>query len=412
MRGKQGNITITIQQARRIAINAQLLDGNAKLPRGKEGAAQVVEKLGYIQIDTLTVIERAHHHTLWTRITDYQPDMLDKLLSKDRRIFEYLGHARSYLPMTDYRYYLPRMKRLDDPYLKWEKARLAKYGPYLKKVLKRIRDEGPLGPGDFAPVNKTKGPWSGGRDPNTSAMELLHLQGDLMISERRNFERVFDLTERVLPKNIDTSMPDDNELGRFFVKRALSAYGIATEKEIREHIHAVKKEPLKKAIDELIESGEVVAVTIDSDSKSVYYALKDQIESGLKLKKATPRVHLLSPFDNFIIQRDRISELFGFDYALECYVTPKKRKFGYFAVPILWDGQFAGKLDPKADRKSKTLLIQNLAFEKDLTDYDRFLPQFAKKLHDYARFNQCEQISLNKLSPAKVKREVARVLKM
>jgi uncharacterized protein YcaQ len=303
--------------------------------------------------------------------------------------------------MTDYRYYLPRMKRLDDPYLKWEKQRLAKYGPYLKKVLRRIREEGPLGPGDFEAVNRTKGPWAGGRAPNTSAMELLHLQGDLMISERRNFERVFDLTERVLPSNIDTSIPDDNELGRFFVKRALAAYGIATEKEIREHIHAVKKEPLRKAIDELTELGEVVSVKIDSNAKSVYYALKKQLESGLKLKKTSPQVHLLSPFDNFIIQRDRIKQLFEFDYALECYVTPKKRKFGYFALPILWGERFAGKLDPKADRKNKTLLIQNLELEKDFTDYDRFLPRFAGKLHDFASFNQCQQISLNKVSPGK-----------
>jgi uncharacterized protein YcaQ len=411
MKEESENITLSIQQARRIAINAQLLDGKVKLPKGKAGAARVIESLGYIQIDTLFVVERAHHHTLWTRIPNYKPEMLDELLSKDRRVFEYWGHARSYLPMIDYRYYLPRMKRLDDPYLKWEKQRLAKYSPYLKTVLKRIHDEGPLGPSDFEAVNRTKGPWSGGRDPNTSAMELLHLQGDLMISERRNFERVYDLTERVLPKNINASIPDDDELGKFFVRRALSAYGIATEKEIREHIHAVRKEPLKKAINELIESGEILTVKIDSNPKSVYYSLKDQIESGLKLKKITPIVHLLSPFDNLIIQRDRIKELFDFDYALECYVTPKKRKFGYFAVPILWGEQFAGKLDPKADRKNKTLLIQNLAFEKDFTDLDRFLPRFARKLRDFARFNQCEEISLNKVSPSKVKREVAKALR-
>jgi uncharacterized protein YcaQ len=139
--------------------------------------------------------------------------------------------------------------------------------------------------------------------------------------------------------------------------------------------------------------------------------LKELLESGLKLKKATPRVHLLSPFDNFIIQRDRIKELFGFDYALECYITPKRRKFGYFAVPILWGEQFVGKFDPKADRKKNILLIQNLAFEKDFADYDHFLPQFAKKLHNFAKFNQCEEISLNKVSPAKVKREMEILLR-
>ena len=141
---------------------------------------------------------------------------------------------------------------------------------------------------------------------------------------------------------------------------------------------------------------------MDSNSKTVYYALKYQLESGLSLKKASPKVHLLSPFDNFIIQRDRIKELFGFDYALECYVTPKKRKFGYFALPILWGERFAGKLDPKSDRKNKTLLIQNLEFEKDLANFDRFLPQFARKLYDFAKFNQCDKIFLNKISPAKI----------
>ena len=141
------------------------------------------------------------------------------------------------------------------------------------------------------------------------------------------------------------------------------------------------------------------------------YALKKQFESGMKLKKTAPRVHLLSPFDNFIIQRDRLKRLFGFDYALECYVTPKRRKFGYFAIPILWGEQFAGKLDPKADRKNKTLLIQNLAFEEGFDDFDHFLPEFAKKLYDFAGFNECEAISLNKVLPAKVKKEVARFLK-
>jgi uncharacterized protein YcaQ len=130
----------------------------------------------------------------------------------------------------------------------------------------------------------------------------------------------------------------------------------------------------------------------------------------LKLKNTAPRVHLLSPFDNFIIQRDRIKQLFGFDYALECYVTPKKRNFGYFAVPILWGEQFIGKLDPKADRKNRTLLIQNLEFEKEFTDFDRFLPQFAKKLNDFAKFNQCEKVSLNKVSPGKLKKEIKKNL--
>ncbi|MHC4757612.1 MAG: DNA glycosylase AlkZ-like family protein [Planctomycetota bacterium] len=126
--------TVSLKQARRMVLNAQLLDGPVKLSKGKEGAAQTVEKLGYVQIDTISVIERAHHHTLWSRRADYDPQMLHDLQAKDRRIFEYWGHAASYLPISDYRYYLPRMKAYHDPKGKYEKERLEKSGYWIVKV--------------------------------------------------------------------------------------------------------------------------------------------------------------------------------------------------------------------------------------------------------------------------------------
>ncbi len=135
---------VSLKQARKMILNAQLLDGGARLPKGKEGVAQTVEKLGYVQIDTISVIERAHHHTLWSRRADYDPQMLYDLQAKDRRIFEYWGHAASYLPMSDYRYYLPRMQAYHDPKGKWEKERLEKYGHWIKPVLKRVLKEGRL----------------------------------------------------------------------------------------------------------------------------------------------------------------------------------------------------------------------------------------------------------------------------
>ena len=151
---------ISQRLARRIAINAQLLDGRAKLPKGKEGVARAIEHLGYIQIDTIAVIERAHNHTLWTRRPDYKPEMLDSLLSRDRLLFEYWGHAASYLPIGDYRFYIPRMRYFLDPHNKWEKQRLEKFGHMMKPVLERIRKEGPLGSKDFTPPKDSKkGTW-------------------------------------------------------------------------------------------------------------------------------------------------------------------------------------------------------------------------------------------------------------
>lgn len=225
-------IRISSKQARRIVLNAQLLGSGIKLSKGKEGIAQTIEKLGYIQIDTIAVIERAHHHTLWCRRADYDPIMLHELQTKDRRVFEYWGHAMSYLPISDYRYFLPKMRNFENPKSKWAEISLAKCGHLMQPVLERIRKEGPLSSKDFKPPPGTKrGNWWDWK-PAKIALEMLFWKGDLMVTERRNFQKVYDLTERVLPGNVDTSIPDKDETGQFLVRRSLSANGILQEKEI------------------------------------------------------------------------------------------------------------------------------------------------------------------------------------
>jgi uncharacterized protein YcaQ len=396
-------VPISLAMARRMALNAQLLDGQTNLATGKEGIAQTIETLGYVQIDTIAVIRRAHHHTLWTRRPDYRPKMLHELQAKDRRVFEYWGHAASYLPMSDYRYYLPRMRGFNDPKNKWEKQRLEKHGHLMDPVLERIRQEGPLTSKDFVPPPGTKrGTWWDWK-PAKVALELLFWRGDLMITERRNFQRVYDLTERVLPDDIDTSLPDDDELGQFLVRRALSAYGLAQEKEIRDHIHAASSKVIAKALNDLVDAGEVIPLKIEADENADYYALPEAIEQSAQLEQGPRRVFLISPFDNLIIQRERTKRLFGFDYALECYLPAAKRKYGYFVLPILWDDSFVGRLDPKAERKKKTLIVRNLVFEPTFSAFDDFLPAFAEELVNFARFNQCDTIKLEQISPANIK---------
>jgi uncharacterized protein YcaQ len=402
---------ISLKLARRISLNAQLLDGKTQLPKGKEGIARTIETLGYVQVDTIAVIERAHHHALWTRRPDYDPEMLHELQAKDRRVFEYWGHALSYLPMTDYRYYLPRMRKFNDPHGKWERERLKKYGHLMRPVLERVRKEGPLGSKDFAqpPSKKTILPWD--RNPMKAALEMLFWRGDLMITERRKFQRIFDLTERVLPESANSSFPDDDELGQFLVRRALSAYGLATEYEIRKHIDAADKEVIAEALADLIDAGEVRYLTVKGIEEMDYFVLSDRLETSTKLRKASPRLHLLSPFDNLIIQRERVKRLFGFDYALECYVPPAKRKYGYFVLPILWDEKIVGRLDPKADRKKETLVINSLLLEDTFNKRGAFLEALSRKLWDLARFNKCEKITIKRTSPAHIRTELEGSLK-
>jgi hypothetical protein len=241
-----------------------------------------------------------------------------------------------------------------------------------------------------------------------------------MITERRNFQKVYDLTERVLPKHIDASIPDDDELGQFLVKRALSANGILQKKEIfnflqpganrDSDIRMANSDIILNSIHDLISANLVTPLKIAGENHADYYALSEVLDKSSKTGKKQSHVFILSPFDNLMIQRQRIKNLFDFDYSLECYVPAPKRKFGYFTLPILWGDNFVGRLDSKADRKKKTFIIHKLAFESIAKDLDSFFPAFAKKLADLARFNKCEKIQLVKVTPSKIKANLKRLL--
>lgn len=388
----QNPIKLSLEAARQIAIKCQLLNKKPNLPGGKKGIAQTIEKLGYIQIDTIAVIERAHHHTLWTRCPDYSNEMLHNLQVQDRRVFEYWGHQASYLPMSDYRFYLPRMKSFHDPDHYWFKDRHERAKHLLEPVLQRIRKEGPLSSRDFKPpADAKRGTWWDWQ-PAKIALELLYWRGDLMITERRNFQKVYDLTERVLPKDVDTTFPSDEELGRFMVTRALNSMGVAREKDILNHLEGASKNLISNALKEMAATGEVQIVKLENEANFRYFALPKNLEESTIDSNQNSEVHLLSPFDNLVIHRDRTRRIFDFDYTIECYVPAPKRKYGYFSLPILWKTQFAGRLDPAADRKNKTMQIKNLVFEPDFNMTEEFQQAFISKLKDFTRFNNCEKI--------------------
>jgi uncharacterized protein len=406
------DLQLSKAEAARMVLKSQLLDGKIKHQKGRNGFAEIINNLGYIQIDTISVINRAHHHILWTRKNDYKEKHLHDLQAKDKLIFEYWTHAMSFIPMEDYRYSLPRMKNFEKPKSKWLKYRYNQSKNYFLPVLERIKNEGPLSSSSFENTGKKGGTWWEWK-PTKTALEYLFWKGDLMISERKNFQKYYDLRERVLPGNIDTTTPSKGELCYFFVRRALSSLGIATEKEILKFMQPGKttesdlqiadKNSLKKVIDELCESGEIIPVVIEGNHKIKNYAFNETINNAGEKKKFPSKTHILSPFDNLIIQRERTKRLFDFDYTIECYVPANKRKFGYFVTPILWGAKFIGRLDPKADRKSGTLIINNVAFEDSLVDLDEFIPSFSESIINFAAFNACNKITIKKCTPASTK---------
>ncbi|MFC1735471.1 winged helix-turn-helix domain-containing protein [Candidatus Hydrogenedentota bacterium] len=396
---------ISLATARRLALQAQGLDGQWSALSGEEGVAHTIERLGYVQIDTISVVQRAHHHTLWSRVPDYSPDMLHELQATKRRVFEYWVHAACYVPMCDYRYYLRRMRAAAKRPREWFLT--AEGTAVIDHVLDRIRNEGPLASADFKePGGRKRGTWWDWK-PAKQALERLFNMGTLMVAERRNFHRVYDLTERILPSDVDTSLPSDNEMDQFVIRRALATKGLATIKELH---WGWQKPSVERVLHEFIEDGEVEPIRI-AGRREEFYALADALTIARKRSRRAKRLHILSPFDSAVIDRRRLDSLFGFDFKLECYLPAPKRKYGYFCLPVLWGNEFIGRIDAKADRKKKSLILRAVVFEPGCLDYDAVLPVLADKLTEFAEFNGCDRITINDTDPAKIRTSLERELR-
>lgn len=373
-------LKLPASRLRRIALAQQGLLNSKSLAQGKSGVAKVVSHLGYVQIDTISVVERAHHHVLWTRIKNYRPEFLDIAVEK-KEIFEYWFHAAAYLPMQDYRFALPRMNAIRAGEKHWFNNVDKKL---MRSVYKRIETEGPLRARDFEDSKSTNTGWWDWK-PAKQAIEKLFMQGDLMIVGREGFQKRYDLTERVLPVGVGTKLPDHTEEARHLVDTTLRAHGFANLKSIT-YLRKGKalRDAVKECVESYVESGR--AVKIQSPTGEMFYC-NGKLLNEKKRPGAT--VRLLSPFDNLVIQRQRCREIFAFDYQIECYVPAAKRVHGYFCLPILYKDKLVGRLDCKADRKIRELQINYL--QHDALD-DAFLSALADELKRFMCFNNCEKI--------------------
>ncbi len=384
--------TLSSQEARLLALNCQGLHKNDFFGKGKEGTLKAIEHLGYIQLDTISIIARAHHHTLWTRVKNYKEQYLNELLEKDKTIFEYWSHAASYLPISEYRFSLYRKNLYSKGKSHWfEDDKKTK-----KLVLKRIQNEGALQSKDFEHKQKRSGPWYEWK-PAKRALEQLFMEGELMVAKRQGFHKVYDLTERVLPSFVDSSTPTNEEYAEHLILKAISTHGFVSENEIT-YLRRLIKPTVNKKLKELTEKEKIIPLKVQGIEKNIFYTT----EQNLKLlndKKRSKTIHLLSPFDNVLIQRKRIEQLFNYNYLIECYVPEPKRIFGYFCLPILIDNEFIGRLDPKADRKTKTFYIKNFFLEKEPKNFKKLLPQVCIAIKEFAVFNGCEKIVIEKTSP-------------
>lgn len=374
----------------RVAVRATGLHRAAPFGRGRPGALEALRRLGYLQIDTISVVRRAHEHVLASRVPGFQPRHLDELIRR-REAFEYWAHAAAFLPMEDFRHALPRMQRLRAGGQHW----IGRDARVMDEVLDRIRDEGPLQSRDFDAPDGHRGGWWSWK-PAKRALERLFHEGALMVVERDGFAKSWDLTERVLPAHVDTRPPSLQAHADHLIERARLALGVFRPP----HVTYLRRESgLRPAVAAglaaAVEAGRLTRVRA---AERDWYVDRESLQTTARISNAT---RFLSPFDPLVLHRDRLARLFGFDFQLECYLPAPRRRYGYFSLPILQGATFIGRADCKAERATGRFLIRHLALEPgtgDRADIDALGAQLLSGAAQLAALDDCDQLRVERIS--------------
>jgi uncharacterized protein YcaQ len=365
--------TVPAAAARRLLLGAQGLLDDPRRRATADSLYEIIERLGFVQIDSINVVERAHHLTLAARLQSYRPRLLARLLEGDRRLFEHWTHDASAIPTRWYPHWHFRFERYRQKVLEhpWWKERVGdRPGELTAEVLDRVRREGSVMTRDFEdlrPAGTDKTWW--GWKPEKAALEFLWRTGELAVTRRINFHKVYDLTERVLPEAHAAPRPDPEEHLEWACRSALERLGIASADEIAGFWRAISLEEAKAWCERAAAAGEIVPVlveaveAVDGAAPRRSWALPDWEERLAALPSAPPRVRLLSPFDPILRDRRRTLRLFGFDYRFEAFVPAPQRRWGYYVLPILEGERLIGRLDPKLRREEGVLEIRQVWWE-------------------------------------------------
>lgn len=366
---------------------------------------RLVTALGYVQIDTLHVVNRAHYVTLWARFGSYAIDDLHRLIytPDQRRLYEGWGHAASIIPLEHYRYH------------RWRTDRSYSYNPSFRewldknnnrelvaKTLERIRLEGGLRVGDFEYDGPQRGAWYDWKPPK-QALEALFAGGDLMVAERvNNFQRVYDVRERVLPEWVDTTPVAPDEARRFCLEQAAKALGVFEPHHLMLYAY-MRAAPARSLVRALIDEGRLVRIEGESTNgvrkwmvhRDTLPLLQQAADGELKTERST----FLAPFDSLFWARDRDEMLWGFKQLLECYKPAAERVYGYFCFPILHQNRLVGRFDPKLDRKSDVLHLNALYLEPGVEPDEELVAGVATAMRDFLSWHGATSLRIEKSDP-------------
>ncbi|UWU75110.1 winged helix DNA-binding domain-containing protein [Bradyrhizobium huanghuaihaiense] len=381
-------LSLTTTQARQIWLHAQRLDERTPFGEGPQAVADTVAHLGYVQIDTINVIERCHHHILFSRIPSYRRADLRQAQSADKSVFEYWTHALSYIPAADFRFFRPAMREHRREGHKW----YASVKPADTRKVMRLLRAGPLTIRDIEDdvLTEKEHLWQS-RKPSKRALQLAFYTGVATISERQGMLKTYELMTRHFGWDKLPKPASNKDITAYLLDRALRSQGVVSLDSIC-HLDAPRKKAVAGMIATRVRRGELIPAAIEGAGKQEHWAQPAVLEEGGE-GPSPDLVHILSPFDPLIIQRKRTNLIFGYNHLFEAYVPKAKRKLGYFALPVLVGEEIVAALDLKTDRQAKKLLMQKwtwvgqgkkTAGRKDLKRV------IEEELHRFAQFQLAE----------------------
>ena len=391
-----------LKRLRRIALASQGLLKAEPYGRGLSGARKAINHLGYVQIDTISVVERAHHHVFHSRVPNFKPAMTNQML-RNGDIFEYWAHAAAYLPISDFRFSLPYKHAIKSGQTHWYKAPDKKL---MAELLARVRSDGPIRSRDLETNNTKRAGWWDWK-PAKKALEQMYMEGDLMVCDREGFEKSYDLTERVLPTAINSQMPSMEEFAEHIVDQQVRCHGVVSLKGLT---YQRRNTELRKAVKDLINErlAQCTLEQVKLSNGEVFILETGALEHPLP--RLSSRMLILSPFDNSVIQRPRLKALFQYDYQIECYLPAPKRQYGYFCLPLLYRDEFIGRMDCKAHRKIRLLEIKSLSLEQHNFDEDIIIAAFVDAIKKFSTFQGCDSVSLTTVHPKHLTQQIQNAL--
>lgn len=394
-------LKFTLAGARALHLAAQGLLQSRRKKAVKADILAAIRQMGVLQIDTIHVVARSPYLVLWSRLGDYPQAWLEQLLAEGA-LFEYWAHEACFVPIEDYRLYRPRM--LDPAAMGWKYSVkwMDEQGPAVAAVLEHIRINGAARSADFERTDGKAGGWWSWK-PEKRSLEVLFTSGVLMIARRHNFQRHYDLAERVLPDWDDAQLPSEQQVRRSLLLASVKALGLARASWISDYFRTRQpRASLLQDLQALVDEGALLCCQVAGWDDVVYvHADHAALARTAAAGGLTPTLTtILSPFDPVVWDRRRALELFGFDYRLECYTPAEKRQYGYFTLPILRRGALVGRIDAKAHRAQGRFEIKSLALEDGVRLSTRFVQDVAGAVQRLANWHGCPQVTMTQTLPA------------